>query len=123
MTETLFHAYLPLIVWTSLGLIMLRLVPETLPHWLGRGLYWVGIPLEILALARQTNFSEPAGLAPGITLAAIGTGVAIAYLCLVGLQQFADDQGAGDQCVVAKRLAIQILGNRVSAAMNAPCFQ
>ncbi|NHC34159.1 AEC family transporter [Scytonema millei] len=89
MTETLFHAYLPLIVWTSLGLIVLRLVPETLPHWLGRGLYWVGIPLEILALARQTNFSEPAGLAPGITLAAIGSGVAIAYLCLVGLQQFA----------------------------------
>ncbi|MGL5925633.1 AEC family transporter [Chroococcidiopsis sp.] len=90
MTETLFHAYLPLIAWTGLGLIMLRLVPETLPHWLGRGLYWVGIPLEILALARQTNFSEPAGLAPGITLAAIGTGVAIAYLCLASLQQFAE---------------------------------
>ena len=89
MTETLFHAYLPLIVWTSLGLILFRLVPETLPRWLGRGLYWVGIPLEILALARQTNFSEPAGLAPGITLAAIGIGIAIAYLCLFGLQQLA----------------------------------
>jgi hypothetical protein len=89
MTETLFHAYLPLILWTSLGLILFRLVPETLPHWLGRGLYWVGIPLEILALARQTNFSEPAGLAPGITLAAIGIGIAIASLCLFGLQQLA----------------------------------
>jgi predicted permease len=60
-------------------------MPETLPHWLGRGLYWVGIPLEILALARQTNFSEPAGLAPGITLAAIGIGMAIACLCLFSL--------------------------------------
>ena len=63
MTETLFHAYLPLIVWTSLGLLLFRFLPESLPRLLGRGLYWVGIPLEILALARKTNFSEPAGLA------------------------------------------------------------
>lgn len=86
MTETLFHAYLPLIVWTSLGLLLFRFLPESLPRLLGRGLYWVGIPLEILALARKTNFSEPAGLAPAVTLAALGIGFSVAYLVLLGLK-------------------------------------
>ncbi len=86
MTETLFHAYLPLILWTSLGLLLFRVLPETVPRLLGRGLYWVGIPLEILALARKTNFSESAGLAPVVTLVALGLGFSIAYLCVLGLQ-------------------------------------
>lgn len=86
MTETLFHAYTPLILWTGLGLLVFRFLPETLPRWLGRGLYWVGIPLELLALARQTNFSEPAGLAPVVTLVALGLGFGVAYLCLLGLK-------------------------------------
>lgn len=88
MTETLFHAYLPLILWTSLGLLLFRLLPENIPRLLGRGLYWVGIPLEILALARKTNFSEPAGLAPAITLIALGLGFSVTYLCLLGLKWF-----------------------------------
>ena len=82
MTESLFHAYTPLILWTGLGLLVFRFLPETLPRWLGRGLYWVGIPLELLALARQTNFSEPAGLAPVVTLIALGLGFGVAYSCL-----------------------------------------
>ncbi len=86
MTETLFHAYTPLIIWTGVGLLLFRLLPETLPRFLGRGLYWVGIPLELLALARQTNFSQPAGLAPVVTLAALGLGFGVAYLCLLGLK-------------------------------------
>ena len=83
MTETLFHAYLPLVVWTSLGLLLFRLLPETIPRFLGRGLYWVGIPLEILALARKTNFSEPAGLAPAVTFIALGLGFSVTYLYLL----------------------------------------
>lgn len=90
MTETLFHAYLPLVLWTSLGLLLFRFLPEELPRLLGRGLYWVGIPLEILALARKINFSEPAGLAPGVTLAALGIGFGIACLCLLGLKWFTE---------------------------------
>ncbi len=88
MTETLFHAYTPLILWTGVGLLLFRLLPETLPHLLGRGLYWVGIPLELLALARKTNFSEPAGIAPVVTLAALGLGFGVAYLCLLGLKWY-----------------------------------
>ena len=83
MTETLFHAYLPLVVCTSLWLLLFRLLPETIPRFLGRGLYWVGIPLEILALARKTNFSEPAGLAPAVTFVALGLGFSVTYLYLL----------------------------------------
>lgn len=82
MTETLFQAYFPLILWTSLGLLSFRFVPQALPRLLGRSLYWVGIPLEILALARQTDFSEPAGLAPAITFAALLLGLIVAVVCL-----------------------------------------
>lgn len=89
MTETLFHAYLPLIVWTSLGLLSYRLLPQTFPHLLGRGLYWVGIPVEILALARRTNFANAAGLASLITITALIIGCCLAALCLLLLKRFA----------------------------------
>ncbi len=96
MTETLFHAYFPLLLWTSVGLLLFRFLPQTLPRLLGRGLYWVGIPLEILALARKTNFSEPAGLAPAVTLGALGLGVGVASLSLWLLKQFSSKSAKHD---------------------------
>lgn len=93
MTETLVNAYLPLVLWTSLGLILFRFIPESFPRLLGRGLYWVGMPLEILALARQTNLSDPAGIeAVFITFAALGIGFVVASLSLLGLKHFALQQ-------------------------------
>ncbi|RCJ37319.1 transporter [Nostoc minutum NIES-26] len=81
MTETLFHAYTPLILWMSLGLLIFRFLPPWLPHFLGRGLYWFGVPLELVALARQSNQGEFSGLESLPILAAIITGGAI----IVGL--------------------------------------
>jgi malate permease and related proteins len=71
MVETLFEAYTPLIVWTGLGLIVVRLLPETVPKTLGHWLYWVGCPLQILMLARQANFSTHEELAPLIMIMAL----------------------------------------------------
>ncbi|AKG21769.1 AEC family transporter [Calothrix sp. 336/3] len=88
MTDTLIHAYTPLILWTSLGFIILRFLPPWFPHYLGRGLYWVGVPLELFALARQ-NQSAGLGTDTGfslmpviITIAAIVIGLLIAGLVL-----------------------------------------
>ncbi|MBE9192860.1 AEC family transporter [Gloeocapsopsis crepidinum LEGE 06123] len=89
MTETLFDAYLPLILWTSVGLLCFRFLPHTLPRLLGRSLYWVGIPIEILALARQTDFSQSVGLPPIITFAALLLGLGVAVLCLQILKKLA----------------------------------
>jgi predicted permease len=83
MVDTLFNAYTPLILWTGLGLFCFRFIPERIPHLLGRGLYWVGGPLQILALTRQTNFSSlDLGLAPLITLLTLGVGLGLSYGCL-----------------------------------------
>jgi malate permease and related proteins len=79
MAETLFQAYLPLLVWTGLGLISFRFLPDTFPRFLGRVLYWVGIPLEIFTLARQTNLAEQVGLAPFATAASLLAGMLLAW--------------------------------------------
>ncbi len=87
MIETLFHAYTPLIIWTSVGLFIFRFLPESFPRILGRGLFWFGVPLQLLALARRTNVSELSQttiptLAPFITFGALSLGLAIASLIL-----------------------------------------
>ncbi|HEY9628253.1 MAG TPA: AEC family transporter [Coleofasciculaceae cyanobacterium] len=82
MTDSLVQAYLPLFLWTGLGAILLRVLPESLPRLLGRSLYWVGVPLEILALARQTQFSSQVGLAPIVTIAGLALALILAWLSL-----------------------------------------
>lgn len=86
MTDSLVRAYLPLFFWTGLGVILLRFLPEFLPRLLGRSLYWVGVPLEILALARQTHYSAQVGLAPLLTIAVLIVGMILAWICLQSLR-------------------------------------
>jgi malate permease and related proteins len=100
MNNTLFDIYAPLILWTGLGLFLFRFMPQALPRLLGRILYWVGVPIEIFALARQTNFSENWGLAPVITLAALGVGLGLASLSWQGWRSLASQsqqQSRGEQ--------------------------
>lgn len=75
MTDSLIHAYLPLFFWVGVGMLVLRWLPEAIPHFLGRSLYWVGVPIEIFVLARQTHWSQSLSLAPVLTVAAILTGL------------------------------------------------
>lgn len=86
MTDTLLQAYAPLLFWTGLGIVIFRFLPDALPRLLGRSLYWVGIPVEIFALARQTEFSAQAGLAPVLTLMSLVTGLGLGWLGLQGLK-------------------------------------
>lgn len=87
MTDTLIQAYLPLIVWSGLGLVLLRFLPSDLPRLLGRGLYWIGIPVEIFALARQTNLASQVGLTPLIAIAALLLGLMLSWLSLQSLNR------------------------------------
>ncbi|XGV95501.1 MAG: AEC family transporter [Leptolyngbya sp. BL-A-14] len=87
MADTLFDAYLPLVLWTGLGLLAFRFVPQALPRLLGRSLYWVGVPWQILALARQTDYAQNIGLAPTVTIAALSLGLMLGWLGLQFYQQ------------------------------------
>lgn len=68
----------PLVIWTSLGFICGRWLPAVIPQWLGRGLYWVGVPIQIFALVRQTNFAGLIWLAPVLAFVALIVGYTLA---------------------------------------------
>ena len=90
MADSLVQAYFPLFLWTGLGFLLLRFLPESIPHWLGRSLYWVGVPLEILALTRRTHFSAQVSLAPVVTIAALLIGLLLAWLTLQAMRRISD---------------------------------
>jgi malate permease and related proteins len=84
MTDALFHAYESLFIWISLGIFLVRVLPNSVPRLLGRSLFWVGMPVEIFALARRTDFSKLIWLAPTATVCtlSIGLGLALGLLQL-----------------------------------------
>lgn len=82
MIDTLVQAYSPLILWVGLGLLIWRWLPKDLSHWLGRGLYWFGVPWQIFDLARHSKLSGDIGLAPVITIATLGFGLLMAWVTL-----------------------------------------
>lgn len=82
MTDTLFQAYTPLIIWIGLGLLIFRLLPKSFSKILGRGLYWVGVPLELIALSRTSSENQyqtidMSFLAPVITVGTLIIGLLV----------------------------------------------
>ncbi|MBD2022358.1 AEC family transporter [Leptolyngbya sp. FACHB-36] len=111
MTETLFDAYLPLILWTSVGLVAIRFTPPALPRLLGRVLYWFGVPWEVLALARQTDIDQSLGLAPIVTLASLIVGLLLAWLILRWLTPPAVDPAALNRAQQGSFILAATIGN------------
>ena len=64
----------------GLGLALCRWLPKILPHLLGRFLFWVGIPLQVFALCRNTDFSQALSVSSGVTIAVLLTGLGLASL-------------------------------------------
>jgi predicted permease len=106
MADTLFDAYLPLVLWTGLGLIAFRFVPQALPRLLGRSLYWVGVPWQILALARQTDYAQTLELAPAVTIAALVLGLLLAWVSLQVYQRWLARLPSAESPQGAKREAV-----------------
>lgn len=71
----------PLILWTSFGLLLGRWLPAVIPQWLGRGLYWVGIPIQIFALVHDTDFSGLIWLSPVLAFLTLVVGYGVAQAC------------------------------------------
>lgn len=109
--EPLVRAYAPLICWTGLGIVSVRFLPSSFAYWLGRSLYWVGVPIEIFALARQTTFDERARLAPVITIASLLLGLTLGWLGLQICQRLQPDSPPPTPAVSGSLMLCSMLGN------------
>lgn len=71
-------------LWMLFGVIAYRggIVNANIPKFLGRILYWLGVPLQIFFLARKSNFEQIVWLPPIITVIVLLSGLAIALLVL-----------------------------------------
>ena len=78
------------ILWTIFGGILYRerIVNTNLPRLLGRTLYWVGVPLQVFFLARQSNFDQIIWLPPIMTIVVLLLGLALTLLILEILKRF-----------------------------------
>lgn len=81
------------IFWTILGAILFRFqfVTSKLPKLIGRSLYWVGLPLQIFALAHKSNFAKAIWLPPVTTIQVLLLGLVLASLSLNYLKPLTHD--------------------------------
>ncbi len=76
----LVHLYLPLVGWTLFGWLMGRYLPKTASTYLGRFLFWIGVPVSILAFLRGADLSGQVWIAPIVAWVAILLGAGFAWL-------------------------------------------
>jgi predicted permease len=72
--------YVQLTGGVLLGWILGRTLPPSVPTRLGQFLFWIGVPLSVIAFLRQAELSTTVWLAPAIAWVAIGLGAALAGL-------------------------------------------
>ena len=78
MTKLL-ELYLPLLGLTLLGFILGGLLPRVFPTYIGKFLFWIGVPISIVAFLRQADLSGPIWIAPLVAWAAIFLGAGLAW--------------------------------------------
>jgi predicted permease len=66
------------------GIFLGRKLPEKFPTLLGQFLFWVGVPISIVAFLRQTDLSGQIWIAPAIAYLAILLGAFLAWLVIKG---------------------------------------
>jgi predicted permease len=66
------------------GFFLGRKLPATVPPRLGQLLFWVGVPLSIVAFLRQADLSAQIWIAPAIAHIAILLGAVLAWLAIKG---------------------------------------
>lgn len=67
-----------------MGVILGRKLPAIFPTRLGQFLFWVGVPISIVAFLRQTDLSGQIWIAPAIAYLAILLGAFLAWLVIKG---------------------------------------
>jgi predicted permease len=80
----LFFLYLKLTGGVLIGLISGWFLPKNAPVYLGKFLFWIGVPLGIFAFLRRADLSQSIWLAPVTAWVAIFTGALFAWIWLRG---------------------------------------
>jgi predicted permease len=68
----------------GLGIVLGRKLPEALPFYLGKFLFWIGTPISIITFLRQTDLSGSVWIAPVAAWAAILLGAGLAWAWIKG---------------------------------------
>jgi len=71
--------YIPLVGWVGLGLILGYRLPQTIPLYLGKFLFWVGVPFSIMIFLRQADLSGNIWVAPAVAWTAIALGAGLSW--------------------------------------------
>jgi malate permease and related proteins len=111
MPDSLLQAYTPLLFWTSIGFLVVRVLPESFPKLLGRSLYWVGVPCEIFALARQNGELTNTKIAPLLTAGSILLGLALGAISLALCRRLVKSPRLENPSLQGSWLLCSMLGN------------
>jgi malate permease and related proteins len=84
----LLELYVKLVGLALIGFILGRKLPNTVPNRLGQTLFWVGVPISIVAFLRQADLSGQIWIAPAIAHLAILLGAFLAWLGIKGQAYF-----------------------------------
>lgn len=122
MGAELLQAYEPLVIWMGLGLLIGARLPRLLPRLLGRLLYWVGVPIQVLALTRRTSFEAALSLSSLVTVGVLGVGLLLAWV-LVQRQPIRDERFEGSFLLSAMLGNVGFIGLAVAPALIDPAFQ
>jgi malate permease and related proteins len=76
----LLKLYIPLVGWVGLGLILGYRLPKTIPLYLGKFLFWVGVPFSIMVFLRQADLSGHVWIAPAVAWTAIALGAGLGWI-------------------------------------------
>ncbi|MBD2440115.1 AEC family transporter [Nostoc sp. FACHB-110] len=80
----LLELYVKLVGLVLVGFFLGRKLPATFPPRLGQLLFWVGVPISIVAFLRQADLSAQIWIAPAIAYIAIFLGAFLAWLAIKG---------------------------------------
>jgi malate permease and related proteins len=99
--------------WTGLGLCLHKLnwLSPSFPKQIGRTLYWVGVPMQILGLALTANFVDAVWLPPTVTIAVLLLGLGIAIVCLYLALNFLRQKGLAKKSEQGSFVLSSMLGN------------
>lgn len=90
LATRLLTLYIPLIAWITLGWLLGRRLPPAVPVFLGKFLFWVGIPVSIIGFLLDTDLSGPIWIAPIAGWGALLAGCSVMWLWMQWKRQQED---------------------------------